>query len=205
MPKIVNNLQAFKCSNFKNHLSGDKTYKRILSSIAKIAIIVYNLVMKKKVEIYTDGACSGNPGIGGWGVVMLYKSHRKEVSGAEQSTTNNRMELNAIIQGLKLLKEPCTVTIYSDSAYSVEPFLQGWINGWIMRGWRTASKDEVKNVDLWKELLSLMQIHEVSFVKVKGHADNELNNRCDALARGAIKELQKSLPIPPITPIPDDI
>lgn len=166
--------------------------------IAKIANIVYNLGMKKKVEIYTDGACSGNPGVGGWGVVMLYKNHRKEVSGAEPQTTNNRMELTAIIQGLKLLKEPCIVTIYSDSAYSVEPFLQGWINGWVMRGWRTASKDEVKNVDLWKELLSLMQIHEVSYVKVKGHADNELNNRCDTLARGAIKELQKTLPIPPV-------
>lgn len=155
--------------------------------------------MKKKVEIYTDGACSGNPGIGGWGVVMLYKGHKKEASGAEQSTTNNRMELTAIIQGLKMLKEPCIVTVYSDSAYSVEPFLKGWINGWIMKGWRTSNKDEVKNVDLWKELLSLMQIHEVSYVKVKGHADNELNNRCDALARGAIKELQKTLPaqLPP--------
>ena len=160
--------------------------------------------MKKKVEIYTDGACSGNPGIGGWGCVMLYKSHKKEASGAEQATTNNRMELTAIIQGLKMLKEPCIVTVYSDSAYSVEPFLQGWINGWIMRGWRTASKDEVKNVDLWKELLSLMQIHEVSFVKVKGHADNELNNSCDYLARTAIKELQKTLPAT-LPPIPDGI
>lgn len=100
--------------------------------------------MKKKVEIYTDGACSGNPGVGGWGVVMLYKGHKKEASGAEASTTNNRMELTAIIQGLKMLKEPCVVTIYSDSAYSVEPFLKGWINGWIMKGWRTSSKDEVK-------------------------------------------------------------
>ena len=160
--------------------------------------------MKKKVEIYTDGACSGNPGVGGWGVVMLYKGHKKEASGAEQSTTNNRMELTAIIQGLKMLKAPCIVTVYSDSAYSVEPFLKGWINGWIMKGWRTSSKDEVKNVDLWKELLSLMQIHEVSYVKVKGHADNELNNRCDALARGAIKELQKTLPAQ-LPPIPDGI
>lgn len=160
--------------------------------------------MKKNVEIYTDGACSGNPGVGGWGVVMLYKGHKKEASGAEQSTTNNRMELTAIIQGLKMLKEPCVVTIYSDSAYSVEPFLKGWINGWIMKGWRTSNKDEVKNVDLWKELLSLMQIHEVSYVKVKGHADNELNNRCDALARGAIKELQKTFPAQ-LPPIPDGI
>ncbi len=160
--------------------------------------------MKKKVDIYTDGACSGNPGIGGWGVVMLYKGHKKEESGAESSTTNNRMELTAIIQGLKMLKEPCIVTVYSDSAYSVEPFLKGWINGWVMKSWRTASKDEVKNVDLWKELLSLMQIHEVSYVKVKGHADNELNNRCDYLARTAIKKLQKSIPAS-IPPIPDGI
>ena len=173
-------------------------------NLAKHDRIVYNEIMKKKVEIYTDGACSGNPGIGGWGVVMLYKGHKKESSGAQKDTTNNRMELTAIIQGLKMLKEPCIVTVYSDSAYSVEPFLKGWINGWVMKGWRTASKDEVKNVDLWKELLSLMQIHEVSYVKVKGHADNELNNRCDYLARTAIKELQKTIPAS-IPPIPDGI
>ena len=169
--------------------------------------------MKKNVEIYTDGACSGNPGVGGWGVVMLYKGHKKEASGAEASTTNNRMELTGVITALEALNEPCVVqldsdstyvTIYSDSAYSVEPFLKGWINGWIMKGWRTSNKDEVKNVDLWKELLSLMQIHEVSYIKVKGHADNELNNRCDALARGAIKELQKTLPAQ-LPPIPDGI
>ena len=159
---------------------------------------------RKKVNIYTDGACSGNPGPGGWGCILEFGPHIKEMSGFMAGTTNNRMELTAIIQGLKMLKEPCVVTIYSDSAYSVEPFLKGWINGWIMKGWRTSSKDEVKNVDLWKELLSLMQIHEVSYVKVKGHADNELNNRCDALARGAIKELQKTLPAE-LPPVPDGI
>ena len=156
-------------------------------------------MIKKQVEIYTDGACSGNPGAGGWAAVLLYKDFKREISGAEEQTTNNRMELTAIIKGLQMLKEPCKVTVYSDSAYSVEPFLKNWIEGWIMRGWRTASKDDVKNVDLWKELLSLMQIHEVSFVKVKGHADNELNNRCDKLAVAAYKELQKkqatSIPI----------
>ncbi len=158
--------------------------------------------MKKKVvEIYTDGACSGNPGAGGWGAVLLYKGHEKEISGAQNDTTNNRMELTAIIEGLKMLKEPCIVTVYSDSAYSVEPFLQGWIHGWIMKGWKTSSKDEVKNVDLWQALLDLMHIHEVSFVKVKGHADNELNNRCDYLARTAIKTLQKSLPLT----LPDNV
>ena len=154
---------------------------------------------KKVVEIYTDGACSGNPGVGGWAAVLLYKNHKKEIFGAEEQTTNNRMELTAIIKGLQMLKEPCVVTVYSDSAYSVDPFLKNWIEGWVMRGWRTAGKDDVKNVDLWKELLSLMQIHEVSFVKVKGHADNELNNRCDKLAVGAYKELQKALP-PVIAP-----
>lgn len=151
--------------------------------------------MKKVVDIYTDGACSGNPGIGGWGAILLYKGHKKEISGAQLDTTNNRMELTAIIEGLKMLKESCVVTVYSDSAYSVEPFLKGWIHNWIMKGWKTSGKDEVKNVDLWKELLDLMHIHEVSYVKVKGHADNELNNRCDYLARTAIKDLQKSLPI----------
>lgn len=165
------------------------------------------MAVKKAVEIYTDGACSGNPGMGGWAAVLLYNGHKKEISGAQESTTNNRMELTAIIEGLKMLKEPCKVTVYSDSAYSVEPFLKNWISGWIARGWRTASKDEVKNVDLWQELLSLKQIHDVSFVKVKGHADNELNNRCDQLARAAIKQLDtaqiKSLT--PITKIPDDI
>lgn len=165
---------------------------------------------KKTVEIYTDGACSGNPGAGGWASVLLYNGHRKEISGAEPDTTNNRMELTAIIAGLKMLKEPCNVTLYSDSAYSVDPFLKNWINGWIARGWRTASKDEVKNVDLWKILLDLTAIHNVTFVKVKGHADNELNNRCDLLARTAIKQLgantvQKNSSVTPITPIPDDI
>jgi len=147
---------------------------------------------KKIVEIYTDGACSGNPGAGGWAAVLLYNGHQKEISGAQAETTNNRMELTAIIEGLKMLKESCAVTVYSDSAYSVDPFLKNWIDGWISRGWRTASKDEVKNVDLWQELLSLMKKHDVSFVKVKGHADNELNNRCDLLARTAIKQFIKA-------------
>lgn len=144
---------------------------------------------RKSVEIYTDGACSGNPGTGGWAAVLLYNSHKKEISGAEPDTTNNRMELTAIIEGLKMLKEPCDVTLYSDSAYSVDPFLKNWISGWIARGWRTASKDDVKNVDLWQTLLQLTSKHSVTFVKVKGHSDNELNNRCDRLARTAIKQL----------------
>ena len=144
---------------------------------------------RKSVEIYTDGACSGNPGTGGWAAVLLYNSHKKEISGAEPDTTNNRMELTAIIEGLKMLKEPCDVTLYSDSAYSVDPFLKNWITGWIARGWRTASKDDVKNADPWQTLLQLTSKHSVTFVKVKGHSDNELNNRCDLLARTAIKQL----------------
>ena len=144
---------------------------------------------RKSVEIYTDGACSGNPGTGGWAAVLLYNSHKKEISGAEPDTTNNRMGLTAIIEGLKMLKEPCDVTLYSDSAYSVDPFLKNWISGWIARGWRTASKDDVKNADLWQTLLQLTSKHSVTFVKVKGHSDNELNNRCDLLARTAIKQL----------------
>ena len=144
---------------------------------------------RKSVEIYTDGACPGNPGTGGWAAVLLYNSHKKEISGAEPDTTNNRMELTAIIEGLKMLKEPCDVTLYSDSAYSVDPFLKNWISGWIARGWRTASKDDVKNADLWQTLLQLTSKHSVTFVKVKGHSDNELNNRCDLLARTAIKQL----------------
>ena len=151
---------------------------------------------EKHVDIYTDGACSGNPGDGGWAAILFYKKFRREASGGEHDTTNNRMELMAIIKGLKLLKEPCDVTVYSDSTYCVDAFLQGWVYSWQRNGWRTASKDEVKNVDLWKELLSVMRPHNVTFVKVKGHSDNEHNNRCDELARAAIKALPPVIPSP---------
>ena len=151
---------------------------------------------EKHVDIYTDGACSGNPGDGGWAAILFYRNFRREVSGAERDTTNNRMELMAVIKGLGMLKEPCEVTVYSDSQYCVDGFLQGWVYGWQRNGWRTASRDEVKNVDLWKELLSAMRPHKVTFVKVKGHADNEHNNRCDALAREAIKKLPPKPLIP---------
>ena len=144
--------------------------------------------MRKQVEIYTDGACSGNPGVGGWGVVMFYRGIRKEMSGAEGDTTNNRMELTAIIKGLSALKFGCDVTLYSDSAYCVDAFNQRWIYGWQKNGWRTADKSDVKNSDLWQTLVGLTKKHNVTFVKVKGHADNEHNNRCDALARAAIKK-----------------
>lgn len=143
----------------------------------------------KKVDLYTDGACSGNPGAGGYGAILIYRGIEKEISGGEPSTTNNRMEIFAVIAGLRCLKESCDVTIYSDSAYTVNAFNKGWIQGWKTNGWKKADGKPVLNADLWLELLSLMEPHEIRFVKVKGHADNEYNNRCDALARAAIKKL----------------
>ncbi|WP_042167312.1 ribonuclease HI [Paenibacillus gorillae] len=143
----------------------------------------------KDVMIYTDGACSGNPGPGGWGAVLFYGPHKKEISGGEKQTTNNRMEIAAVIEALRLLKEPCKVSVYSDSAYVVNCFQKGWIHGWLRNGWRNSKKEPVENQDLWKSLWELMKLHEVTYIKVKGHSDNEWNNRCDELARGAIKRL----------------
>ena len=145
---------------------------------------------KKQVTLYTDGACSGNPGAGGWGAILIYGEHRREFSGGEPQTTNNRMELTAVIEGLMKLKFHCRVDVYSDSAYTVNGFLQGWVYGWEKMGWKKADKKPVLNDDLWKQLLALTREHEVTFHKVKGHADNPLNNRCDELARGAIDELR---------------
>lgn len=141
----------------------------------------------KKVMIYTDGACSGNPGPGGWGAILIYKEKKLELSGFEAHTTNNRMELLAPIEALSRLKEACEVDIYSDSAYLVNGFLQGWLNNWIRRGWLKSDKKPVENRDLWESLLHFSQIHRISWHKVKGHADNPLNNRCDELATGEIK------------------
>ena len=143
----------------------------------------------KLVTLYTDGACSGNPGPGGWGVVLLYGAHRKELSGGERETTNNRMELTAVIEGLRALKVRCRVDIFSDSAYTVNAFLQGWVRGWEKGNWKKADGKPVLNSDLWRTLLALTREHDVVFHKVKGHADNELNNRCDELARAAIRSL----------------
>ncbi len=142
----------------------------------------------KKVIIYTDGACSGNPGDGGWGAVLRYGDVEKEVSGFEKNTTNNKMELTAAIAALNLLKLPCEVELYSDSAYLINGFTKGWIWGWKSNGWKTASKDDVKNVELWKELDRLNRMHKITWIKVKGHSDNEYNNRCDKLATGEIKK-----------------
>lgn len=146
----------------------------------------------KEVILYTDGACSGNPGPGGWGSILVYKGKEKVMSGGMNETTNNRMEILAVIEGLKCLKEPCKVEIYSDSAYVVNTFLQGWLENWIKNDWKTSSNKQVQNVDLWKELIALLNKHEVHWNKVKGHADNELNNRCDVLARGEIDKIKKS-------------
>jgi len=138
--------------------------------------------------MYTDGACSGNPGPGGWGVVLIYKDAQKELSGYESITTNNRMEIFAVIAGLQVLKESCKVSIYTDSAYVCNAFNQGWIMNWLRNGWKTAAKRDVENQDLWKELIQQIRRHDVKFFKVKGHADNPFNNRCDTLATAEIRE-----------------
>ena len=147
----------------------------------------------KQVTLYTDGACSGNPGAGGWGAVLIFGEHRLEISGGAAETTNNRMALTAVIKGLECLKYPCRVDIYSDSAYVVNAFLENWVEGWERSQWKKADKKPVLNSDLWKQLIALTKMHEVTFHKVKGHADNELNNRCDELARNAIDKIKVSL------------
>ena len=143
----------------------------------------------KKVTIYTDGACSGNPGPGGWGAVLICDGVQKEISGAQKDTTNNIMEITAVLEAIKLLKFECEVEVYSDSAYVVNAFQQKWLENWQKNHWKTSSKEPVKNRELWEELYDLTQKHNTTFIKVKGHSDNELNNRCDYLATSAIKEL----------------
>ena len=150
-------------------------------------VSIYEEAEMEKVIIYTDGACSGNPGPGGWGAILMYKDVKKEISGGNKNTTNNIMELTAVIEGLKMLKYPCEVDLYSDSAYVVNAFEKGWIYSWKKNNWKTSGKDPVKNKELWEELYRLTTIHKVHFNKVKGHSDNEYNNRCDQLARDAIK------------------
>jgi ribonuclease HI len=140
----------------------------------------------KEVDIYTDGACSGNPGPGGWAAILLYNGRRKELSGFEPWTTNQRMEIRAALEALKALKEPCRVRLHSDSAYLVQAFQKDWFAAWQKNGWLNSRKEPVVNQDLWRELLDLSRRHRVTWVKVKGHSDNALNNRCDALAREEI-------------------
>jgi len=143
--------------------------------------------LKRRVEIYTDGACSGNPGPGGWGAILRYGPHEKELSGFAKQTTNQRMELCAAVKGLESLTKPCQVRLYSDSAYLVNAFTQGWIENWRQNGWLNAKKQPVSNADLWRRLIKCSEVHDIEWIKVKGHSDNKLNNRCDALARGAIE------------------
>lgn len=143
---------------------------------------------KSEVIVYTDGACSGNPGPGGWGALLMWNGEEKELTGGAANSTNNRMEMRAVIEALKALKRPCRVKIHSDSALIVNAFKQDWIESWVKRGWKKANKKPVENQDLWKEMLEAMDDHSVSWIKVKGHADNELNNRVDRLAVEASKK-----------------
>lgn len=146
--------------------------------------------MASEVQIYTDGACSGNPGPGGWAAILMAGGHEKEISGHDPSTTNNRMEMQAVIEALKRLNRPCQVKVFSDSAYVVSAFNQGWISNWQRNGWQNAAGDPVSNKDLWEALLNAAKPHQIEWIKVKGHADNVYNNRCDKLAVEEIKKLR---------------
>ena len=148
----------------------------------------------KHVDIYTDGACRGNPGRGGWGAILVYGGVEKELSGGERETTNNRMELLGAIRALEALKESCRVTLYSDSKYLVDAFNLGWIDTWREQNFREGKRDEVKNPDLWRELLSLVDRHEVSFVWVRGHNGHAYNERCDALATAYADSFLEEMP-----------
>ena len=144
---------------------------------------------KKLVRLYTDGACSGNPGPGGWAAILKFGPHQKEISGNMSHTTNNRMELFAVISGLGALKQSCKVEVYSDSTYVVNAFNQNWIESWQKRGWKTSDNKPVENQDLWRLLLITMRKHDVSFHKVTGHQDHSENNRCDELARSEVQKI----------------
>ena len=144
----------------------------------------------KTVILYTDGACSGNPGPGGWGAILEYNGHRKEMSGGEENTTNNRMELTAVIKGLQALNQRCTVELYSDSKYVIDALEKGWAEGWKKRGWIKSDKKPALNPDLWEILLELTHQHEMHYHWVKGHADNPMNNRCDEMAVAQWKKLK---------------
>lgn len=144
--------------------------------------------MRKHVEIYTDGACSGNPGPGGYGVILMYGSLKRELSGGEKQTTNNRMELSGVIRGLSALRESCTVDLYTDSQYVVNAVNQGWAKKWRANGWMRNKREAALNPDLWEQLLALCETHDVTFHWVKGHAENAFNNRCDELAVAAARQ-----------------
>ncbi len=142
-----------------------------------------------RVTIYTDGACSGNPGPGGWAAILLYGAHKKELSGGESNTTNNRMELMAVIRALEELRMPCRATVYTDSRYVVDAMKKGWAVRWRQNSWMRTKTDRAKNPDLWQRLLELCETHSIDFMWVRGHEENELNNRCDKLAVAQSKKL----------------
>ena len=144
----------------------------------------------KTITIYTDGACSGNPGPGGWGAILRYRDTEKELSGGAAETTNNRMELTAVIEALRLLREPCIVELYSDSKYVIDALSKGWARGWKARGWVKSDKKPALNPDLWEQLLALTEVHQVHCHWVKGHAENEHNNRCDQMAVAESKKFR---------------
>ena len=172
-------------------LAGEKTADLLLSFEDRLFAKIRKTWRRKKmktVTIYTDGACSGNPGPGGWGAILIYGTHKRELSGGEPDTTNNRMELTAVIQALSLLKEPCAVDLWSDSKYVIDGLEKGWARGWKKRGWVKSDKKPALNPDLWGRLLELESLHTLRYHWVKGHAENEYNNRCDELA---VAESQK--------------
>lgn len=144
----------------------------------------------KHVDIYTDGACRGNPGRGGWGAILVYQGHEKELSGGEKQTTNNRMELMAAISALEALKEACEITLYSDSKYMIDSITKGWVYSWKAKGWKKADKSPALNPDLWEKLLYLLEKHDVTFVWVKGHDGHKYNERCDTLATSFADSLE---------------
>jgi ribonuclease HI len=145
------------------------------------------------VRMYTDGSCKGNPGPGGWAAILMYGEHKKELSGYEDNTTNNRMELKAIIEGIKALKRPVRLEVVTDSQYVSKAINEGWLSKWQSKGWQTSAKTSVKNRDLWEELLQLMKKHKITFIWTKGHADDELNNEVDALSQAAAERVQEAL------------
>ena len=163
------------------------TNKQIIEQFGQVCEVIWHIIEQKEVPmktvtIYTDGACSGNPGPGGWGAILSYNGQEKELSGGAPETTNNRMELTGVIEALSALKEPCTVELYSDSKYVIDALQKGWVWGWKKKGWIKSDKKPALNVDLWEQLLPLVQKHELHYHWVKGHATNEKNNRCDELA-----------------------
>ena len=147
----------------------------------------------KSVTLYTDGACSGNPGPGGWAAILIYQGYKKELAGGEAETTNNRMELIGVIEGLRALKEPCSVDLWSDSRYVIDALEKGWAERWRQNGWMRSKKEEAKNPELWEELLQLTEKHKLHYHWVKGHADNPWNNRCDMLAVQQRDKYSKSM------------